>query len=937
MPLPRSSIGRMALLAVFLLTSGFALGPVSDTRDTHHLLRRLLRAAPLLDRGMARHVCEDSEPAWRAYIAGTGPRPLIDFYLNLQWAAGRLGPAEFAQHRARLEHAMLRVASALESAYHFGTPAWYVRRNMRRPPDEDYRVYWNMQRINRTLDTPGLSAAARLDTLDRVTADYRALGDSAGVESAQVQAAQLELELGRAERFRERLEHAYELTQLLGEHYLACQILGQLGSWHLQAGRREAGRACYARGVEIARRHSFPDQIARLMLFDARRALEEGHLALAANRVLEAQGLVEEFGGGLGRVRLTLHQARLFADLDCWDLVDRTLRRMPVLLRESGAQFAPPESVKTAFDLDLLRARAAFARGDADEGGRRLEHWVAAMPSWIRRVSLAQAFDVWSQGELRAGRWPECARLCARGLAHCDSAHVAEYAIPLALRLGRCLEAQGRLADARRVAGQAAGRIARGDGPEADDWSRALAVLEARLDLRAGDRRRGLARLAAAMADVRRRGGDTALDDASGACARTGLSARDAAHELGGLTPAEGYAFELAWRSRARRGAAAWPAGFEFRPPGRPTAGLHLVYHFLPDRLLRWSASRDGVVLDTLAVDPGTCLADVRRATELLRREPVARGQHLGPESARVLRRLATLLLPAELASGRSRPASLAVSPDGPLLALPFEALCVPAAAGLAPLALAVDVEYDAGWSAAPAPARGRSVVVSNPELPAGFQRLYAGSVPLQGSAAESECARRRWPDALLLSGRDATRANVLRAARGASHVYIAAHHVRDPGAPFLGFIPLAPEPGPWAGDAMIESADVRALDMAGCRLAVLASCASGAPYGEGEHPGPSLGDAFLDAGARAVVRSFWDVGDEETREFMARFLAADARAADPVAALNAARRAALRPGADVPPRVWAAWSVARTRGPEGGAPRAAGGPAPEVVASRLR
>ena len=101
----------------------------------------------------------------------------------------------------------------------------------------------------------------------------------------------------------------------------------------------------------------------------------------------------------------------------------------------------------------------------------------------------------------------------------------------------------------------------------------------------------------------------------------------------------------------------------------------------------------------------------------------------------------------------------------------------------------------------------------------------------------------------------------------------------------------------------------MRALDLTACRLAVLASCASGAPYRGAAEPGSSLGDAFLDAGARAVVASFWDVGDEEARAFMQRFLARERPGGDPVAALGAARREAIAAGA--PPRVWAAWSVA--------------------------
>ncbi len=51
----------------------------------------------------------------------------------------------------------------------------------------------------------------------------------------------------------------------------------------------------------------------------------------------------------------------------------------------------------------------------------------------------------------------------------------------------------------------------------------------------------------------------------------------------------------------------------------------------------------------------------------------------------------------------------------------------------------------------------------------------------------------------------------------------------------------------------------------------------------------------------------------------MERFLARDEAMGDAVIALNAARRAVMGREAGVPPRVWAAWSVATTRDRQGG------------------
>jgi CHAT domain-containing protein len=164
------------------------------------------------------------------------------------------------------------------------------------------------------------------------------------------------------------------------------------------------------------------------------------------------------------------------------------------------------------------------------------------------------------------------------------------------------------------------------------------------------------------------------------------------------------------------------------------------------------------------------------------------------------------------------------------------------------------------------------------------------------------------------LEGDGATKDAFMRLATRASCIYVADHHLMDPGAPFVGFIPLAAPPGAARDASILESTDVRALDLSSCRLAVLASCASGAPYRSMAQPEPSLGDAFLDAGAASVITSFWDVGDDETRTFMEALMRRPELEADPARALGQVRRGAMQGPARVLPRVWAAWSVAVTR-----------------------
>jgi CHAT domain-containing protein len=316
------------------------------------------------------------------------------------------------------------------------------------------------------------------------------------------------------------------------------------------------------------------------------------------------------------------------------------------------------------------------------------------------------------------------------------------------------------------------------------------------------------------------------------------------------------------------------------------------------------------VRLDTLALTPDDALRLVRESLASLQGEAPGRGRWLGPRAAQSLAELSRALLPADLEASAD-PALLEISADGPLAALPFEALPVARRNG-APLAICADVAYVHGWAERSASEASRSLVLASPAVSAELRRRYA-SIGSLDDALEWRAAARRWPNTTVLRGASATKAAFLANAGQAANLYVAAHHVHDPETPFLGFIPLAAGRDGSRGADYLEEADIRALDLSACRLAVLASCSSGAPYRMELRPGSSFGDAFLDAGAHAVVQSHWDVADAETRAFMSRYLAALGDANDVVRALNRTRRAAMTGSSPAPPRVWAAWSAAVT------------------------
>jgi CHAT domain-containing protein len=124
----------------------------------------------------------------------------------------------------------------------------------------------------------------------------------------------------------------------------------------------------------------------------------------------------------------------------------------------------------------------------------------------------------------------------------------------------------------------------------------------------------------------------------------------------------------------------------------------------------------------------------------------------------------------------------------------------------------------------------------------------------------------------------------------------------------------------------------VAELDLSGVELAVLSACETGLGEVAGGEGLLGLQRAFQVAGARSVLASLWQVGDEPTRALMARFYERLWRGGrPPAAALREAQLELLRegrrrglvsledgPGAGrtdrLPPYYWAAFVISTDR-----------------------
>ena len=120
------------------------------------------------------------------------------------------------------------------------------------------------------------------------------------------------------------------------------------------------------------------------------------------------------------------------------------------------------------------------------------------------------------------------------------------------------------------------------------------------------------------------------------------------------------------------------------------------------------------------------------------------------------------------------------------------------------------------------------------------------------------------------LTGKSATKAEVLKSMKSVALVHIAAH-----GCPKTGEIALAPNteresPIPKEEDFVLKMSDVQKISLR-ARLVVLSCCHSG--RGEVKSEGVvGIARAFLCAGARSVLVSLWAIDDEVTLPFIRSF-----------------------------------------------------------------
>lgn len=199
-------------------------------------------------------------------------------------------------------------------------------------------------------------------------------------------------------------------------------------------------------------------------------------------------------------------------------------------------------------------------------------------------------------------------------------------------------------------------------------------------------------------------------------------------------------------------------------------------------------------------------------------------------------------------------------------------------------------------------------VVVGNPSFD---QQIFADLAPLRGAAREAHAVAAAYPASVSFGDAEATRTRVLAALRSAGTFHFAGHARLVDRAPSLSHLVLARTTGQLDANSLAAS-DIEQLDLRRLRLVVLSSCGTAQARSRRDETMSGLSNAFLNAGAGAVISSLWEADDDATTALMEKLHARLAAGETPAAALRGAQLSMIDAPATSNPRYWSAFLLER-------------------------
>ncbi len=788
--------------------------------------------------------------------------------------------------------------------------------------------------VVQTLSRLGL-ASRRMGRLAEAEAHYRRAleiqqrlePDGHGTARVLINLGALAMRRGRLARAEELFWRSFEIFKALSPESLeVAGCYSNLGGVLELRGNLEAAQRYHHRALELVERLA-PENLNLGIIFDSLGglALRRGDPAVARRHFERALAVRERVAPGSVSVARSLRDlGRAAAAAGRLEDARRLLERALAIQRRVA-----PGGLELAHTLDRLGEVAARRQQLADAESYHRE--ALAVHRRLAPGTLAEAVSCQRLAAIcrRLGRGEEARQLYALATAaleaqehrvggsYEDRAGFAASRASLYAESIDLLVEQGRLAEAFEVLERSR--------------SRAFLELLGRRDL-------SFAADVPAQLEERRRGADERYDRVLGQLARLSGEAPEARGEAlrAELREARRRQQEVKAQIRAispRLSALRDPEPLDLQATRELLApGTVLLAYSLGEaggHLFAVGHGEEEIRVFPVAAGLAALRDEVARLRALLRP-----GESIDAIRFRALRLGELLLAPA--ASSITGAQRLLILPQGPLHALPFAALALPAEAGeprylveLGPVAVAASATVFAELV-------GRRRDRGEIRLSAFGDPLYPGSEtpaeqrgpalravlelglrldPLPASRAEVESLGKLFPErSEVFFGADASEENAKAAARSSNALHFACHAVVDDRFPLESALVLSLPAAPRDGreNGLLQAWEIFEQMRIDADLVTLSACDTGLGKelaGEGMI---GLTRAFQYAGARSVLASLWAVNDASTARLMQRFYGELKRGAAKDAALREAQLALIRGGGESShPFHWAAFQLA--------------------------
>ena len=709
--------------------------------------------------------------------------------------------------------------------------------------------------------------------------------------------------------------------------------LGIVGLVFGKVGEIDSMLYYYERSRDAAYRSRHP----QVVLFSTGKLLStyydgKGYLALAHDLRAETQRALREYKGSVEELELLLGMMNRHANEGAWGIVRDLLVRGESLYEQYGHEL----QLKSPKEEGLRRKRAQLlmATGNVDAGNRIFGESQGDVQDRPWREHYPRFLLDWGRGLLMAGRPHEAVLHLGEGFLLARKRNLPSEVMRLAPLYAQALFETGdneKTRETLQLFAEMADslEVSQRKGWIIHDWVRIrLALAERDVDGTDLAVTEALTRLERILTEI-----DATVE------AYLFLDAchdiRKVLHEALGTDPILGYGLEMAWRSMYRHfgrqeermvGSArilstesgvvdlfaiAKDAAVDLVVKISAREAVHCVYLADDERVVRWAVSKGEVRRDVISGDPAALERTMTRLAARLAGKFQPGDDMLSDEDSEQLALLARTLLPEECLV-ETQPPTVYISGDRFLEGFPFEALNVASNGHYQPLLERSDVVYlRYDDEVHPVFPNGTGVILADPDLPLELRRRYPSLDPLPHTIAEAKAIQLVTPHSRLLMNSGATKQRLSELWEQMDFLIVSAHFIRDAETPYFTFLPLAMEAGNTDRMAgMLDLTDVRRADLSKCGLVVLSGCATGAPFSDTAVWGPGLGDAFLDAGASAVIQTFWQVKDSKSRELMTHWAHEWAAGESPATALCRVRRGAFSESGRRLPFNWAAYSI---------------------------